>query len=114
MIRRDSLVDEGLHFALPFGDEAARPIDIGLGAGVAAVEKRDAGPDVDRLIEAAGEILVEAGEQQLLDAAFAIGGLGVSGEVARRGVGHLARSIGHEWRVNCRHWDYRATAQIGQ
>ena len=47
-------------------------------------------------IEAAGEILVEAGEQQLLDAAFAIGGLGVFREVARRGVGHLARSIGHE------------------
>ena len=109
-----TLVNQGFDLALAFRDEAARAIDIGLGAGVAAVEKRDPGPDVDGVIEAAGEILVEAGEQQLLDAALALGGLAISREVARRAVRHLARAIGHSVAIGCRRCDYRATAQIGQ
>ena len=44
----------------------------GASAGVAAVEKERAAPDVDRELVARGEIVVEADEQQLLDLRVAI------------------------------------------
>ena len=114
----DAFVHEGLELALPLRHEAAGSIDVGLGPAVAPVEERHAGPDVDRLLVASGEILVETGEEQLLDPAFAISPLRVFREVARRGVGHVARSIGHSGSqagdrgiARC---DYPATARIGQ
>src|SRR5512147_1862899 len=57
---------ERLDFALAFGHEPARAIDIRLGAAVSAIEKRHPGPDVDRLLVAAGKILIEASQEQPL------------------------------------------------
>ena len=58
--------------ALPLGQRAARALDVGAGAAVAAVEEDDARPDVDRLLVVAGEVVVEAGEQELLDVGVAV------------------------------------------
>jgi hypothetical protein len=54
---------------------------------MAAVEKQRAGPDVDRLFELGREVVVKAGEQQLLDLGVPI--------LVRRGI-DLARSIGRK------------------
>ena len=95
MIRGHAFLHQRLHLALPLGHEPARAVDIGLGPAVAAIEEGDAGPDVDGLLVAPGEVLIEAGEEQLLDPAFAIDALRVVRKVARRGGRHMARSIGH-------------------
>ena len=97
VVRGHAFLHERLDLALPLGHEPPCAIDIGLGPAVAPIEERDPRPDVDRLLEASGEILIEAGEEQLLDAAFAIASLRVVGNVARRGWRHMARSIRHRW-----------------
>ena len=68
--RLQSLVHERFGFALPLGLRAAGAVDVGPGAIVGAIEEQHARPDVDRLVEPAGEILVEPRHQQLLDAAL--------------------------------------------
>ena len=59
--------------ALPLGLRAARPLDVGARAIVMPIEKQHARPEVDGLFVVAGEVLVEAGEQELLDPRVAIG-----------------------------------------
>ena len=60
-------------FALPFGDGAARPLDVGAGPRVAAVQEQDPRPDTDCQFVLSAEIMVEAGEEQLLDSRFTSG-----------------------------------------
>ena len=85
MVGRDAFVYQRLDLALALGHQSAGAIDVGPSAAVAAIEERHTGPDVDRLLVAAGKILIEAGEEQLLDAAFAIAPIRVVRGVARRG-----------------------------
>ena len=69
---RGAGLDQLLPLALALGDRAARALDVGAGAGVAAVEEQDARPDVDRELVLAGEIVVEPGEEELFDARVTI------------------------------------------
>ncbi len=85
---RDAVVQQFLGLALPFGERAASPFDVGAGTRMVAVEKQRARPDVDRLIVVAGEVVIEAGEQQLLDLGLTIRVR--HGLVRARGVGDEA------------------------
>ena len=67
-VRIESAVQELLGLALPFAERAARPLDIGARTRVATVEKEDACPEVNRLLVAPREVLIEPGEQELLHA----------------------------------------------
>ncbi len=58
--------------ALALGLRAARPLDVGPRSGVGAIEKQDAGPDVDRELVTIREVMIETDEQQLLDFRIAI------------------------------------------
>jgi hypothetical protein len=90
----DPGVDEFLALALLLGEGTARPLDVRAGTAVAALEEDDAGPDVDRLLIAAGEILIEAGEEQLFDAGIAVR---IGGRAACTGwerIGHQDRRDG--------------------
>ena len=69
---RDAVLQQLFGLALPLGQRAARAFDVGAGTRVVAIEKQRARPDVDRLFVLAGEVVIEAGEQQLLDLGFAI------------------------------------------
>ena len=64
--RRGSRLQQ-LPFALPLGDRATGTFDVGASAGVAAVEKEDARPNADCQLVLSVEIMVEAGEEKLLD-----------------------------------------------
>ena len=54
-------------FALLLGLGAARALDVRARAIVVAIEEQDARPQVDGLVVVVGEVVVEAGEQELLD-----------------------------------------------
>ena len=82
----------GLGDALPLGDGAARPFDVGPGAGVGAIEEEDARPHLHRAVVAAGEVLVEPGREQLIDARRLIVR---SGRRRRRRGGRRRRVVGH-------------------
>src|SRR2546430_3753244 len=47
-------------------------LDIRARAGMAAIEEQRARPDVDGFLVTGGEVMIEAGEQELLDLRFAI------------------------------------------
>ena len=64
---------DGLGLALQLGLRAARALDIGARAIVVAIEKQHARPEVDGLFVLTGEVLVEPGEEQLLDAGVTLG-----------------------------------------
>ena len=85
--RRTAGVQQLVALALPLGDRAAGPLDVGAGPGVAAIDEQHARPDVDRELVLLGEIMVEPGEQELLDAGVAI---------ALRHVGPVGRTVGTE------------------
>ena len=85
--RGQAAIQQLLGLALPLGHGAPGTFDVRARPGMAAVEKQRAGPDVDRLFELGREVVVKAGEQQLLD-------LGVPIPV-RRGI-DLARTIGRK------------------
>ena len=70
--RGDAVLQQLFRFALPLGQRAARALDVGAGARVAAIEKQRARPDVDRLLVLRGEVMVEADQQELLDLRVAI------------------------------------------
>ena len=57
---------------LPFGQRAARALDVGAGPGMPAVEEQHAGPDVHGLLVAPGEVVIESREQELLDTRIVI------------------------------------------
>ena len=86
--RRDAVLQQLFGLALPLGQRAARALDVGARARVAAIEKQRARPDVDRVLVAGGEVVVEADEQQLLDLRVAIRG--------RRGIRVGAGAVGDE------------------
>src|SRR5207249_4259685 len=65
--RLDAVLQQFFGFALSLGQGAAGALDVGAGAGMAAIEEEDARPDVDRVVVLRGEVMIEAGEQQLLD-----------------------------------------------
>ena len=89
--RRDAGLQQLFGFALPLGQRAARPLDVRARPRVAAIEKQRARPDVDGLVVLGGEVVIEAGEQELLDLRVAIRIR--RGVVRARAVG--AKRIGH-------------------
>ena len=56
--------------ALAFGLRAAGAIDIGTRPIVGPIEKQHARPEVDGLFELTGEVVIEAGHEQMLDPRF--------------------------------------------
>jgi hypothetical protein len=70
--RGETGLQQLLGLALAFGERAARPLDVGTCACMAAVEKQGARPDVDRELVVGGEVMVEADEEELLDLRVAI------------------------------------------
>ena len=84
--RRDAALQQLLGLPLPLGQRAARPLDVRAGARVAAIEKQRARPDVDRVLVVRGEVVIEAGEQQLLDLRVAI---------------RVRRGVERAWRRRC-------------
>ena len=72
MERRGAGVDELFPFALALGNRAACTLDVRPRARMAAVQEQDAGPDVDGKLVLSGKIMVEAGQEQFLDARFTI------------------------------------------
>ena len=71
--RLQALVHQRFGFSLPLRQRAARPVDVGPRPIVGAIEEQHARPDVHRVFEPPGEVLVEAGDEQLLDAGVAFG-----------------------------------------
>jgi hypothetical protein len=61
-------VDERLGLPLPLGLCAPGAFDVGPGPIVMPVEEQHTGPDVDGRFEVAGEVLIQAGNEELLDA----------------------------------------------
>ena len=83
--RGDAVLQQLFGLALPLGQRAARALDVGARARVAAVEEQRARPDVDGVLVVGGEVVIEADEQQLLDLRVAIRcRLGVVSRVSRR------------------------------
>jgi hypothetical protein len=78
--------------SLTLGERAARPVDVGTGARVAPIKKERARPDIDRLFVSLGKVMIEAGEQKLLDFRVAIS----LRRVVDRACGVGAERIGHE------------------
>ena len=70
--RGGARVDQLFAFALTFGDRAARALDVRAGACVTAIEEQGPRPDVDGEIVLAGEVVIEAAQEQLFEARFAI------------------------------------------
>ena len=61
-----------LGLTLPLGDGAARALDVGTRARMAAIEKERTRPDVDRLIVLRRKVVIEADQQELFDLRVAI------------------------------------------
>ncbi len=91
----ESLVHEPFGLTLPLGLRAARTIDVGAGAVVCTIQEEHACPDVDGVIHAAGEVLVETRDEELLDArlAFGIGQRKSERRVTGRRVDHACKSL---------------------
>jgi len=70
--RRDTVLQQLFRLALPLGERAARPLDVGTRPGMAPVEEQRARPHVDGELVAGGEVVIEAIEQELLDFRVAI------------------------------------------
>ena len=65
--RFEAFVHERFGDALLLGLRAARAIDVGARPIVVAIEEQHARPEVDGRFELAGEIVIEAGDEQMLD-----------------------------------------------
>jgi len=61
-----------LCFALLLGERTAGTLDVRAGPSMAALEKRDSGPDVDGLFVSAFEVVIQPGKQKPLDQRIAI------------------------------------------
>jgi hypothetical protein len=66
-------VQQFLRFALPFSNRLPCALDVGTGAIMIAIQKRDARPDVDRLFVIFCEVMIEPGDEKFLDARGAPG-----------------------------------------
>ena len=62
-----AVLQQLLRFPLPLGQCAACPFDVRPRPRMAPIEKQRACPDVDGLLVLCGEIVVQTGEQELLD-----------------------------------------------
>ena len=69
---RDPRVEQLVPLALPFGDRAARPLDVGARPRMAAVDEQHARPDIDRQFVLFGKVVVEPEDEQFLDAGIPI------------------------------------------
>jgi hypothetical protein len=74
-------MQEFVTFPLALGDRRPRTLDVGAGAGVRAIEEEDARPDADRELVLSVEVVIETGEEELLD--------------SRVGAVVIAKRIGH-------------------
>jgi glutamate formiminotransferase / 5-formyltetrahydrofolate cyclo-ligase len=84
-------VQQFFRFTLSLGERASGAIDVRTGAGMIPVEEQRSGPDVDRLIVLSGEIVIETGEEELLDLRLTIRfrhGLMRARRVVTKRVGH--------------------------
>ena len=71
--RRHTVVQQLFGLPLTFRQRAARPFDVGTRTRMAAIEKQRPRPDVDRLVVVGRKVVIQAGEEQLLDFCVAIG-----------------------------------------
>ena len=89
--RRHTAFEELLRLALPLGQRGTGPFDVRTRARMMPVEEQRARPDVDRLIVAPGEVLIEPVEQQLLDLGIPIRlrrGMNGGGVIAPKRIRH--------------------------
>jgi hypothetical protein len=63
----DRLMQGGIGLAFAFGLSPAGAFNVRTRAVVLPIEKQDAGPQIDGVFVAVGEVFVETAEQQLLD-----------------------------------------------
>ena len=71
--RRHAVVQQLFGLPLTLRERTARPFDVGAGTRMAAIEKQRPRPDVDRLVVVGRKVVIQAGEEQLLDFCVAIG-----------------------------------------
>jgi hypothetical protein len=64
----EPLMDQRFGLALLLGLRAPGALDVGPGSVMMPVEEQDARPQIDGRFEVAGEVLIEAGDEQVLDA----------------------------------------------
>ncbi len=69
-------VEDLVGAALPLGQRRPRAADVGARPGMRAIEKQHARPDMNGVVVIAGEVALETFDEQRLDAAVAVGGLG--------------------------------------
>src|SRR5438128_992702 len=55
---RDATVQQFFGLALAFGERAPGPLDVGVSARMAAVQKQRARPDVDRVLVLRGKVMI--------------------------------------------------------
>jgi hypothetical protein len=63
LIRRDTLMETFLGFALTFGEGASGAFDVRTRSAVTPFEKGHARPDVDRFFVVAAEVVIETRQQ---------------------------------------------------
>ena len=68
----DAVVKTFVGLALPLGKRAASPLDVGTRTIVMTVEKNDARPDADCALILSAEIVIESGEEKLLDSRLSV------------------------------------------
>ena len=90
-------VQQFVRLALALADRAARAVDVRLGARVPAVEEQHARPGADRPLVLAREVVIQAREQELLDAGVAVGGR----QAFRLGRGVGVQAVGHIRHAAC-------------
>ena len=84
MERGDAVVKQLLRPSLALGERAPRPFNVRAGTRMIAIEEERARPDVDSLIVLPREIVIQTGEEELLDFGVAISfrcGAGITARV---------------------------------
>src|SRR5262245_17142936 len=72
VVRDDAVVKTFVGLALSLSKRATSPLDVGARAIVMTVEKNNARPDADRALVLSAEIVIEPGEEQLLDTRLSV------------------------------------------
>jgi len=95
-------MQEYFRFPLTFRLRAPGALDVGARTVVPTVEEQHPRPEINRLIETSREVVIEAVEQQLLDARIARGvvqGLTRGAVFGAEGLGHAFRrqAISADW-----------------
>jgi len=68
----DAVVKTFVGLALSLGKRAASPLDVGARTIMMTVEKNNARPDADRALVLSAEIVIESGEEELLDSRLSV------------------------------------------